>query len=340
MSDIQFAIMLNLYGSPEETPFSDFVESAVLAEELGFAGLHAIDHFFLIPERVFSHVVDDRRPAFLEHWTAMSAIAARTSKVKIGPLVSPVSLRHPAFLARMGATLDRVSNGRHVLALGAGWNQREFEAYGFPFDEKFSVRYQKMIEGVQVIDKLWTENGPVDYEGTYYQLRQAPFWPKPVQKPRPPIWFGGTGQKVREAVARYGDGWAPAAPHYTGLRPEFYQECLEQIRARMVELGRDPRQLTPGALFFTVVAEKSQDAWDQAEILHKRQDWAPIPLEEIARLGIAIIGDPDECAAHLQRYVEAGVRYFVLSFVPFDQPTTRRGLRLFAEQVIPRVQVH
>lgn len=339
--DVKFALKLNMYAQPPNTNFDDFIALARLAEELGFAGAYSIDHLVLPRTQwaAFSEVADEDRPYFPETWTALAAMAARTSRICLGPQVTPVSLRHPVFIAKMAANIDRISHGRLILQVGTGWHKEEYEAFGFPFDDKFSVRYEKMIEGIEIIERLWTTDGPVSYEGKHYQVREAPFWPKPVQRPRPPIWFGGTGEKVRDAVARYGDAWTPAAPHYTGLRPDFYQQRLGEIREKMATLGRDPDKLLPAALFFTVIAEKRQDAVASAEKLRRREDWADLTVADMQERGVAIVGDPGNAVEQLQRYVEAGVRHFTLGFVPIaSRAKTEAAMRLFASEVMPHVQ--
>ena len=338
-SPIEFALKLNMYGQPPETDFEEFIDLAVLAEELGFAGVYTIDHLVLPQTQWvgFSEVGDEERPYFPETWTALAAIAARTKRVRLGPQVTPISLRHPVFIAKMAANIDRISHGRLVLQVGTGWHREEYEAFGFEFDEAFSVRFEKMLEGVDMIRRLWTEDAPVTYRGNHYRLEQAPFWPKPVQKPMPPIWFGGTGAKVRDAVAQYGDAWTPAAPHRTGLRPDFYNERLGEIRTKMEGFGRNPDALLAGALFFVVIADDRRTAEIQAEKLRRREDWADITVDEMRELGVALVGDPDDVSAQLQKYVDAGVRHFTLGFVPISSSeVTATAMRLFADQVMPR----
>lgn len=335
---IGFALKLNMYAQPVDTDFNEFIELAILAEELGFDAVYSIDHLLLPPTVVdgFSEVADETRPYFPETWTALAAIAARTSRIRLGPQVTPVSLRHPVFIAKMAANIDRISHGRLVLQVGTGWNPHEYQAFGFPFDEAFQVRYEKMIEGLDIIERLWMTDGPVSYDGQHYQLKEADFWPKPVQQPRPPIWFGGTGKKVRDAVAQYGDAWTPAAPHFTGLLPEFYQERIAEIRSKMADLGRDPEQLLPAALFFTVLSERREDAYAQAEKLRRREDWADLTVDKMQELGVAMVGNPEDVVRQIQRYVDAGVQYFTLGFAPISSfETTSRAMRLFADQVMP-----
>ena len=335
---VQFALKWNMYGNPPDTPFSEYLKIVQAAEELGFDGVYTIDHIGLPATQVdgFSSVADRSRPSFPEAWTALAAAAAVTKRVKLGPQVTPITLRHPVFIAKMATNIDLISNGRLVLQVGTGWNQPEYDAFGFPYDEKFSVRYQKMTEGVEIIQKLWTEDSPVTYHGQYYQLQNAPFWPKPVQKPRPPIWFGGTSKKTQAAVAKYGDAWTPAAPHYTGLDTEEYRAGMDNIRRQAAECGRDPDSIKPAALFYSVIHRERSRAYELAENLRRRKEWSTLTVPEMAGNGVAIIGDPDDCLSTIERYIRAGIRYFTIGIVPIrGADAIIEGMRLYSERIFP-----
>ncbi len=337
---VSFALKLNMYGHFSDTPFEPFLKLAKHAEDVGFTGIYTVDHLYL-PKRFLLGMSegDADRPYFLEAWTAMAALAAVTKKVRIGPQVTPISLRHPVFIAKMAATIDLISKGRFVLQVGTGWHREEYENFGFPFDEKFSVRYQKMLEGIEVIKVLWTTEGLANYQGQYYQVKDAPFWPKPAQKPSPPIWFGGMGKKVRHAVARYGDGWTPALPHFAGMGSEAYRDGLREIRELARAAGRDPESILPAALFATVIDADRSRAIEKCRILTRREDWAHFTLEEMETHGMVIYGTPDDCARSIERYVEAGVRHFTFTFVPAtDFEGALRGMELYATKVLPRFQ--
>ncbi|MEK6712209.1 MAG: LLM class flavin-dependent oxidoreductase, partial [Nitrospinota bacterium] len=265
---------------------------------------------------------------------AMSA--AVTERMWVGPLVSPVALRHPVLIAKHAATVDRISGGRLLLALGAGWNRPEFESFGFTFDESFAIRAEKLKEGVEVILRLFAENGWVDFAGKHYRLAKAPFWPKPVQRPRPPLWFGGGGTVIRELVARAGDGWCPAAQHYKGFTPEVYAQKLADIRERAKAAGRDPRAVTPAITFLTSVASSRQQALDACSLMRKRPDWSDLTLEDMERRGVIVLGTPEECAAGVSRYVEAGARYIILHIMPYDLKAAERAIEMYAKHILPR----
>ncbi len=138
----------------------------------------------------------------LETWTALTYLAARTEKVKLGTLVTPIPFRQPGMLAKSVSTLDLLSSGRTILGVGAGWSQTEFEGYSTWDDPK--TRVDKTSEGVQLIIRLWQEKR-VDHVGKYYHAKGAVLDPKPLQKPHPPLLFGGVGDRMLRMAGRYGD---------------------------------------------------------------------------------------------------------------------------------------
>jgi len=337
---VKLVLKLNIYGQPPETRFDDFVDLARHAEDLGFDGVSVVDHLYLPPERMLGYsTAPPDRPWFLDAWTAISALAASTSRIRIGPQVSPLTFRHPALVARMGATVDLISDGRLLLQLGAGWHREEHETYGFPFPDDLAVRMDALREGVDVIRGLWTSEQPFSYKGEHYTIDGAAFWPKPVQQPHPPIWFGGTSRRVRKLVAAVGDGWSPAMSQSSGVAHDDYGRRLAEIRTWAGEQGRDPDAITAGLLVTTSVADDRATALEPTAILRRRPDYADLSPEEMTRRGILLWGTPDDCVRALEPYVEAGVRYFTLNFIPFgDMTAARRGMELYASQVLDRLQ--
>jgi len=337
MEKIKFAFKWNIYGQYPDTAYKDLERLAVAAEDLGFDGVFVVDHIFLPADSLGSSSdADPNKPYFLEAWTVLAAIAAVTKKVKLGPQVTPISLRHPVFIAKMATTIDLISNGRLILQVGTGWHKEEYEKFGFPWDEKFSIRYEKMVEGVEVIKRLWMTDGPANYEGKHYRLENAPFWPKPVQRPRPPIWFGGMGKKVRAAVAKYGDAWSPAMQHVGGVEPKTYAAYWAEIQAAAEAEGRKKDEILAAALFTASIDKDRSKALERASILLRRPTWAHLTMEDLQREGTVIAGNPDDCIKGLQRYVDVGVRYFSFSFLPkTDLDGTVRQLELYSQKVFP-----
>jgi probable F420-dependent oxidoreductase len=304
-------------------------------DQTGFDALFFVDHFFLEGDRYLAEPRDVEQPYQLECFTTMAMAAAVTERLRVGSLVTPLPLRHPSFVAKMVANIDVFSGGRTILSVGAGWNPREYEAYSFPFEAKFSRRLTKLGEGVEILRALWSDDGPVSYDGEHYTLREAPLYPKPVQRPGPPIWFGGSGAKTLELVGRYADAWTPAAPHYNAVGPEVYASGLATVRQHARNHGRDPDDILPAVLLNTSIATTREQAWEQARAQQLRDDWKDISLEDMQESGVLAVGTPEDCVAHLRRYIDAGARYLTVCPVPMTMEAARETARLYADEVIP-----
>jgi probable F420-dependent oxidoreductase len=336
---VNLALKLNIYGQALETPFDVFAGLAREAEETGFSGIYVVDHMFLPPERYGAYTWwDPYKPYFLDAWTTLAALAAQTRRVRLGPQVSPLTFRHPSLLARAATTVDLISNGRLVLQLGAGWHKEEHDAFGLEFADVIEERVERLIEGVEVIRGLWTAPGPYSFEGRHFHLSEAPFWPKPVQRPTPPIWFGGSTRRTQQLVAETGDGWTPAMPQGAGMGVDRYRAAVAMIRERARELGRDDSKLEFGLVVTTAVHEDRARAMELAEVLRRRGDYKDLSYDEMAAKGTLVLGSPDDCFEALRGYVEAGARTLTMNFVPFGDPSAaRRGMELYAAKVLPRL---
>ena len=163
---------------------------ATTAEESGFEALFRSDHYMPL---------DGAAGGSLDAWATINALAALTSTIRLGTLVSPATFRHPSTLAREVVTADHVSGGRVELGLGAGWHEGEHRAFGFPFDTT-KDRFDRLAEQMEIVHRSWTE-GPFDFEGRHYRLQQANPQPKPVQKPHPPLIAGGSAKPRGAALA-------------------------------------------------------------------------------------------------------------------------------------------
>ena len=303
----------------------------------GFDTLFVVDHVHLASDRYLAPERDLDRPYQLEAYTTLAAVAAVTDRLRVGPLVTPLPLRHPVIVAKMATTIDVLSNGRMMLALGTGWKGPEYTTYGLPYDASFSRRFEQLIEGVELIKALWTTDGPVTYRGKHYTLEDARFYPKPVQSP-PPIWFGGAGPSALDAVARIGDGWTPAAPHYDAVTPEAYARGWNSILERARNYGRPTNAITPALLVNTSIAERRDDALEAAEAQRLRDDWKDTTIDQMRESGVLAVGDPDDIVEHLERYYAAGVRFFTVCPVPFTMVAAHAAARLYVERVIPELR--
>jgi alkanesulfonate monooxygenase SsuD/methylene tetrahydromethanopterin reductase-like flavin-dependent oxidoreductase (luciferase family) len=291
--------------------WSSIAESARISDDLGFHSIHFIDHLLAIP---------DPTADILESWTTMTACAAVTRRVRLSGNVLCNAFRSPALPAKMGATLDVISDGRFELAIGAGWHEPEFHAYGFDFPPP-GTRIAQLGEAVRLIKRLWTGER-VNVEGRYYRLGDGICRPRPLQTPRPPITIGGAGEKkMLRLVAEEADVWNCSAGNYAELDHKV-KVLHEHCRA----VGRDPVSLELSLQDLVVIAPT--DAALQA------------PLDDARRRlsffgdvdAIATVGTPDRCIETLRRKVAQGITYFVCLFTDGGQPAT---VRLFGERVLP-----
>ena len=289
---------------------------AISSEQLGYDTLWVPDHFVL-------------GDAMYECWTLLSAIAAITQKIRIGPLLLCYSHRNPSLVAKMAATLDVISGGRLNFGLGAGWNKTEQLAYGLPWHDEPTRRIQGMIEAIEIAKALWTEEH-VTYQGTSYSTNEAVCNPKPVQKPHPPIWMGGGGEKLLlRAVANYADAW-----NVPSLPAEEYARKLRVLKEHCVREGREFERIEKSMESRIMV---TNDPWEFEKIRkwlafysgYMRNDYTP---QTDAIMNTYIIGNSETCRKRIQEYQRAGVQHLTLYLLDF--PSTRT-LEILAREVIP-----
>lgn len=198
------------------------------AEEAGFESAWVFDHF--------TALYGDRKGPCLEAWTLLAGLAAVTSRIRLGALVTGVTYRHPSLLAAEVVTVDHLSAGRLNVGLGAAWHEEEHRRLGFGFPSA-GERIERLDETVQILKALLTSDD-VDFDGRHYQLRKAFYRPRPVQQPHPPIWIGAGGEKLMlPLAARHADVW-----HGFGSAAELRRKSAVLDRAAEAA-GRDPAQI-------------------------------------------------------------------------------------------------
>jgi F420-dependent oxidoreductase-like protein len=291
--------------------WASIAEAAHIADDLGFHAVHFIDHLLAIP---------DPSGDILESWTTMTACAMLTRRVRVSANVLCNSFRSPALLAKMAATLDVISDGRVELAMGAGWHEPEYRAYGFDFPSG-GTRVSQLAEAVPLIKRLWTGE-PVEFEGRHYRIRNGRCRPRPVQSPHPPLVIGGGGEKkMLRLVAEHADVWNCSAANYLKL-----DHKLTVLREHCRAVGRDPATIELSLQDLVVIAPTDEKL--QAPLADARK--------RLAFFGdvdkIATIGTPDRCIDRLREKVAQGITYFVCLFTDGGQPDT---VRLFGERVLP-----
>jgi probable F420-dependent oxidoreductase len=310
--------------------FDRVARYAELAESLGFFQLWVSDHFWLDLERYGGPAGRQGTP---ECWTMLSALATRTSRVRLGTLVMAVGFRPPTLLAKMAATLDQLCGGRLDLGLGAGWNEAEFTENGLAFPRP-GERLAMLEEGLGVLAALLTDaEAPASFQGRFYRAEQAPVLPGPVQRPRPPLWVGGGGDRLLGVVARAADGWNLC----WSVTPERYQERLGVLAAACRRVGRPLAEVRRSLGLSTLIG---RDPDDLVERWRRLQSWTPGGILDRVELrdwaASRLVGTPEEVLAQLRGWEAQGVEQVICSFagLPFSLFEDEQ-LELAAELVLP-----
>jgi F420-dependent oxidoreductase-like protein len=277
----------------EDVTWADWVALANACEEHGLEGLFRSDHY--------ASVMGAYDRGALDAWATLSALSARTERIRLGSLVSPATFRHPSELAKVVTTADHVSGGRVELGLGAGWNEREHTMYGFPFAD-MSTRLERFAEQLEIVHRQWTEE-VFDFEGRHYRLEGCRALPKPVQNPHPPLIVGGAAKRrTVEPAVRWADEYNTTFASVETLRER--RRALDEACNRA---GRDPATLRFSLMTTCVVAT------DESELLERARRVAAITggsdpealLAENRETGV--VGTVEEVREHLAALETVGV---------------------------------
>jgi alkanesulfonate monooxygenase len=304
--------MRNFTRYPEMPSAADLIAYGVRMEELGYESVWAWDHILL-----------GVTPSFPIHesLTILTAIAARTARIKVGTGILVLPVRNPVLLAKELATIDHISNGRLILGTAVGWYRREFDSLGADFTQ----RGKQMEQGLEILKRLWTED-MVDADYPPYKLRGAVLQPKPVQKPHPPILIGGYVDAVLKRVATKGDGWLTY--YYT---VESFKKAWAKITAFAEEAGRDPSGLSATNQLPICVGPRAQIEGPMKHWLQTEWDYASWSE---STMDSAIMGTPEECVEQLMPHIEAGLDRII--FVPFKYEAEQ--VEAIAQQIIPQLK--
>lgn len=276
-------------GVPDEELFGRISEIATTAEDAGFDSVWAMDHFYQIP------FMGGRTEPMLDPYTLLSGIAARTSQVRLGALVTGVTYRNPALLAKTVTTLDIVSSGRAILGIGGAWNEDEHRGYGFDFPPA-RERLERLEEAVQICRAMFREDAP-SFQGKHYRIEEALNFPRSVQAGGPPILIGGGGEKrTLRLVARYGD----ACNLFGGV--DAIRHKLEVLERHCADAGRDPAEITKTRLGGLVIAPTHEEAERSGAEMKRARGMT----DEYIRMS-QIVGDPDEVGERIQPLLDAGL---------------------------------
>lgn len=255
----------------------------------------------------------------LELWTSLTYAATHTQRIEFGPLVTPVTFRHPAMTIRYAAAIDDLSNGRLVLGMGAGWQEREHKKFGVPFYD-FPTRYAMLQEALDITMRLFMADGPVDYEGEHFTLAEARLLPRPKRPGGPPILIGGNGPKrTLPLVAQYAEEW-----NALFVDAATYTERARTLDELLEERGRQPGDVKRSLMTQVVYAR------DDAELdakLHAKGRSA----EELKQMGV-IVGTPSAIVDQIGERVALGLERFMLQWLDLDDLA---GIENMAADVLP-----
>lgn len=312
LKDLEFAVFI-----PSRTPWVplslEVQNQTKEIERLGFHSLWFPDNLAIISPR-------------FEVWTLLSALASRTSRIRLGPLVLPESFRYPILLARMAATLDRFSEGRLEFGIKMWWREPGYEAHRHDLYESpdTSLRVQ---EAIWIIRQLWTEE-TVTHEGRFFSIRKASCRPKPVQEPYPPITIGDSRDKLSMSlVAQFADRF-----NLTGSVETCHRK-LDTLAKHCSRIGRDHRDIEKSLFSYIQISEDEKDLKTGMKEAYRSFQISP-PFErwyEHCRRELMITGTPDECVDKIKEFMKIGIGFFILRF---HQIPSMRSIRQIKDQIV------
>ena len=300
---MRFGLQLDMYPREGDGNSYDALLAVTrLAEDVGFASVWYEDHFMWPDVPVGSPAPQ------LECLTTLAALAGATTRIELGMLVLGAPYRNPALTAKMLTTLDVISHGRIIAGLGAGWHEREFAAYGWPFPTA-AERLDRLEETVQIVDAMLRDS-PASFAGRYHAIERALNDPPPIRQPRPPILIGGNGERrTLRLVARYAD----LCNVYGGVEEVAHR--FDVLRGHCAAVGRPYEAITRTINYWALTADNDAERAAKA-----------------ARFPRAAIETTEELIANLRRYEAVGTQYVIIKILDADRLTP---LRQFAEIVMP-----
>ena len=304
--------MQNFTAAPQIPDAEALIDYSVRVEELGYESLWVWDHILLGVDPYFP---------ILDSLSVLTAVAARTERIRLGTGILVLPARNPVVLAKQLSTIDHISNGRLTLGVASGWYKREFDAIGVPFNRRGDI----MDQSLDILIRLWQEDSVT---GSYppYELAEAVMSPSPIQKPRPPILVGGYVDRVLKRAGVVGDGWLTY--YYT---PTGFAKSWSKVCRFAEEAGRDPDTLR-SINQLPIYVGKSR-----ADVEAPMQKWLTTEWDfagwSDSTSTSAVIGTVDDCIEQLQAHLDVGVQQITLVPYRFDM----EQIEQIAEEIIPRI---
>lgn len=295
---------LQLAAGPPKEAYSQWLTDVDISVDLlkdHFRSLWMSDHFFYKDAPMY------------EAWTILSFLAARFPSWEVGSHVLGQGFRNPALMAAMAKTLQTVSEGRLIMGIGAGRIESEFLAYDYEFPRP-GIRLEQLEDTLNIFKKMWTEAGPVSYQGKHYKIVDA--WCEPKPDPMIPIMLGGAGKKTRRLAAQYADIW-----NWGFCDIDTYTELVDGLKQNCDDLGRD---------FSTM-----RLAWSGPIAIGKTEAEAQAYAKENRWSGQPFVGTPAQIAEKMAAFIELGVDYFILTIAGFPNPDIAS---LITEELMPFIK--
>ncbi|HVB77628.1 MAG TPA: LLM class F420-dependent oxidoreductase [Candidatus Nitrosotalea sp.] len=338
MSEIEFGIRVPNSG-PLSSP-ENMVLAARAAEDLGFDSIWVHDHVLWSSEMHRHHIssgateaiTDEQDADFFESLTTLAYLAPQTERIRLGVACLVMPTRHPIYAAKQTATVDRLCGGRLIVGVGLGSKatreSREFEAFGVPLQP----RGRRTDEYIEAMKALWTQP-QASYQGRYVTFEGAEMYPKPVQKPHPPVWVGGWMDQAAARAGRLGDGWIPG-----WLSPQEMARGVEILRASALEHGRDPDRITIAVEKLAAIAPTREEALELAlpTIRESSQSYERDVDNIQFALDRHIIGSFDDVRRRVEEFIAAGVTHFELKVIYPNMESLLRQMSIWAEEILPR----
>ena len=321
---MKFGIYLPTYGP--ELSWAFLKDAALAAEGAGLDGVFSCDHL------LDGSLIESQRgcpPDIYESWTVLSALASVTQRISLGTSIASVPYRYPGVLAKAAVTLDHISDGRVILGLGAGWNEKEFEKHGVPWASA-GTRLAMLEEAVDVIQGIWRIPG-YSSGGRFWSVRDAECNPAPTQVGGPPIWVGGVGARARRLVAERCDGWLPVF-----VSAQEYSELGRKLDADIIMGGRKVSDVAHAYLCFASVRETDVEAGRVAAPFMR--DLASHRVDGSRTLdvsGTCVVGSVDTAVRRCREYADAGVDYMVFGIMPMEREAYLENIELLGAGVLP-----
>lgn len=306
---------MDLVDIPVADQWDTMLEVAKRIEASNFGSAWVYDHFHTVPEPT--------QEATYEAWTLMAALAATTSEIRLGQMCTCNSYRPPSYLAKVAASVDAISGGRLEFAIGAGWYEHEYLAYGYPFPSG-GTRIAQLKEGVEIIKAMWTED-EASYKGEHYQIDGAICRPRPIQTPHPPVWIAGGGEKkTLRVVAELAD-----YSNFAAI-PDHFEHKSNVLRGHCEAIGRDFDEIGRTAIFQVILADSEEERSAKvdrvASAVGRDSDWVWKNY---------FVGDPQKVIERLGTLKELGCVHVQ---VYFPDVVWGDGLESFSQRVIPALR--